>query len=150
MSETLPSPKAALMVNRIIWAAMILGEVCFMVVLGVIFSQGKEAPTKPEPVLIIADAVLLAVAFLVALFVRVMIFQKARRGQMSAVQAFGTGNILVLAACEGAAFFGLVICLINHSFGPSMWVVAVALALQIVNFPRKSTLDSLAPGLPFA
>jgi hypothetical protein len=150
MSQTLPSPKAALTINRFIWAALLLGEIAFIVVLAVIFSQGKEAPTRPLPILIIIDAVLLAVVFLVALFARVMIFQKARRGQMPAVQAFGTGNILVLAACEGPAFFGLIICVINHSFGPSMWVVAVAMALQIVNFPRKSTLDSLAPGLPFA
>jgi hypothetical protein len=150
MSEGPSTPKAALLTNRVIWAALILGQVFFMVVMGVIFSQGKDAPTRPEPILIIVNAAVLAAFFLVALFARVMIFQKARRGQMPAAQAFSTGNIIVLAACEAGSFFGLVICLMNHAFGPSMWVVAVALALQVVNFPRKAVLDSLAPGLPFA
>jgi hypothetical protein len=72
------------------------------------------------------------------------IFNRARTDAGIAPGAYFTGNIIFWAACEGVAFFGLVAAVINGSLVPTVYVTAVAMALQVSAFPTAGKLA--APG----
>jgi len=139
------SPKARLLSLRIIWAALLLGQFFFMIVMGIIFSQPPQNQQQaPDPhminILVAVNVIMLVTIVPVAAFVRRFMFQRVRVDGIVPAATYATGCIIFWAACEGVSFFGLVIALMHRAFWPSIVVSAIAIGIQMITFPRKSAI----------
>jgi hypothetical protein len=142
MSQSLKnaSPRQALLTMRIIWGALLMGEIGFLVVVMTVLLPARREPPNVQRLFVLVSAVFLATAVPVAFFVRAAIFNRARTDGGIAPGAYATGNIIFWAACEGVAFFGLVAVVLNGSLSPTVYFAAVAMALQISAFPSSAKL----------
>jgi hypothetical protein len=134
-----PNPPPSLIALRIIWAALIAGPVIFAAV--VLNLTAHQKPKTLEPALLYFDVAWLAVAIPVAYIVRAIIYRKGRapNGTVTAA-AYGTGNIIFWAMCEGSAFLSLVCTMLNGGHGTPLLLAGIALAVQIANFPTGQPL----------
>jgi hypothetical protein len=138
--DNLPrNPKQALITVRIIWAALLLGQIVFLAVILTIRQKSADRP-RPEPMLgYVAIAMALA-AVPMAFVLRKASYGRADEQGHIPVSKFVTGNILFLAMLEGASFFGLVVFFLGDPIG----IVASAglMAVQLVNFPRGGLIGA--------
>src|SRR5437773_10245860 len=130
-------------VARVIWGALLLGEIIFLIVIvKVMWPQqtGRAPVIGPWPLFLFYIALaLLLVLTPVAFFMRMMIFQRGRdERNLLRPQAYVTGTILFLALLEGAAFFGLVNLMLSRTIWPHAIVPGVAMILQALSFPVGS------------
>jgi len=130
------TPRRALMTMRIIWLALIMGQLVFLaVIILVILPNNRSRAVTPQPLLFWVNAGMLATFVPAAFVVRSIIFrQKETQGGIP-VGAYATGNIIFWAACEGVSMFGLVVAVLNGSLWPTIAIVAIALGLQALTFP---------------
>jgi hypothetical protein len=128
------TPKKALITIRIIWLALMLGQLTFLVLIlaGVL---PKQHPVQPQPLLAWINLGMLLTIVPVAFVIRTFIFKRSEVDGQIPAQAFSTGNIIFWAACEGVSFSGLVFGFVNGSLWPTILIVAVALGLQVLTFP---------------
>lgn len=130
-----------LMTLRIIWAALLMGELMF---LGIVLTVGRGNPDlNPDShrIFLYVAVVMLATLVPLAFVVRSLIYRKGRRedGTVDA-GAYATGNIIFWAMCEGVAFMGLTSAFLNQGGGPTLWVAALAMAVQAASFPTGGPL----------
>lgn len=137
MDNTPRSPKQALLLSRIIWAALLMGQIMFLVVI-LVMRQGGEDQPKPQPILGYVAIGMALMAVPPAFFLRKVTFGKLDDDGHVAPGKFTSGNILFLALLEGASFFGLVVFFLGDPIGivASMGLMAV----QVVNFPTGRLL----------
>ena len=134
--NTVP-PRRALMMIRIIWFALIFGQIAFLGVLALIILPNQRGPRpQPMPILVWVNVGMLVTIVPAMFVIRAAIF---RRGEVAGsgirASAYSTGNIVFWAACEGVSMFGLVIAMINGSLWPTLVIVVIALSLQAITFP---------------
>ena len=131
-----------LMALRIIWVAMVAGQIGFGVV---IFMVGPHMQAWADPHLVrllfyIALGMLILDVPLVYL-VRAMIYRTRRAPDGTVnIRAYMTGNIVFYALLECVSFVALVGWMMSHGQGPHVWIAAAALALQALNFPTGAPL----------
>ena len=133
MTEQQPTPAAQLRVLRIIWAALLLGQVVFLIVATTV---AAEREPRDQTLLFYVAAGMLVIVTPVAYLLRAQSYARGR-GADGAVAggAYATGNILFWAMFEGVGMFSIVGAMLNGGRGPHLFVTAVALAIQIANFP---------------
>lgn len=131
-----------LMALRIIWVALVAGQVGFGVVIFMVGPHMKEWPDLHMVRMlfyIALIALVLDVPF--AYLARAMIYRGKREPDGTVnIRAYMTGNIVFYALLEGVSFFALVGWMMSHGQGPHVWVAAAALALQALNFPTGAAL----------
>jgi hypothetical protein len=127
----------ALLTIRVIWAALILGQVVFAAVIAVINSGDQPVGDDAElgQVLFYASAGLLALAVPTAYFIRGQIYKANWRGNAITPAGYISGNLLFLAMLEGASLLSLVAVLLGGAFWPNALPAALAVVVQLVNFP---------------
>jgi hypothetical protein len=139
-----PRPEVAIRVQRIIWGALIMGQLGFMGVVGfIILNPGPAAgavriPDDSLKMLLMLNAGMLVTIVPTMFLVRWWMFSRARADGVIPVEVYAKGNIMFWAGCEGCSFFGLIIALMHGDFWPSIVIVAVAMGLQAAAFPRSS------------
>jgi hypothetical protein len=135
-AETLP--RGMVLTNRIIWFAMVIGELSTAIVLGTLTAQGQgPRGTHPgEPLMAGIAFGLLAIAFAVSLVVpRVLRFGDT--GDEAALrQRYAARMIVPMAALEAAAFVGMVFVFLIGKWMPIGIVPVAAIVLQVTAFPR--------------
>jgi hypothetical protein len=129
-------PAKALMTLRIIWFALLMGQVMFFLVLELVLLPQRQPPEHPNKLLPLVSVVMLLSVVPVTFIVRTVILSRAR-GEDGAVPlpVYATGNILFWAGCEGVSMFALVVMLLNVSIWPTIVVAGIAVALQVLTFP---------------
>jgi F0F1-type ATP synthase membrane subunit c/vacuolar-type H+-ATPase subunit K len=132
-----------LMTLRIIWAALLIGQVIFFLAIAfVLWPQGQRTTNEQflQTLFYVACAMLLTVVP-VTFFIRSVTFRNGRdeRGNVRP-PAYATGNIIFWAGCEGVSFFGLVGALLNHGPWPHLVVSVIAVAAQILAFPTGAPM----------
>jgi hypothetical protein len=134
--------QSRLMVLRIIWAALLMGEVMFMAVTLAIGGGGPPADPRMPQIMLYVAIIMLASMVPIAYVIRSFIYRGGRRedGTVSA-QAYATGNILFWAMCEGVAFCAITGAFLNGGRGPHLFVACIAIAVQVLNFPTGAVLD---------
>jgi hypothetical protein len=135
--------KTRVMTLRIIWFALLMGQIVFAaVVLFILPPQRRQSPDMLRLMFWIVLAMLLILVPL-GLIVRKIIY-RGGMDQSGAVspQAYATGMIVFLAMCEGVGFFGLVCTMLNGGPGPHLVVAVTAMAIQLVSFPTGSPMRS--------
>ena len=143
-----PTPAGTLLVTRIIWAALLMGQVIFLVIVLTIGPRFSEPDPELMQILLYVLMAMLVAMVPIAYIVRGVIYNKGRRDGIVQPPAYATGNILFLAMCEGVGFAGLTFALLNRGGGPHLIVALVAMAVQVVNFPTGRAMrgdDTIQP-----
>jgi hypothetical protein len=125
----------ALATARIIWFAMMMGELIFLAVILFVVLPHRNSPPEPNPILVYANVVLLLTSVPMTFMIRRFIFKKAETDGATPGGAYFTGNVIFWAGCEGACFFALAIVMITGSLWPTILIAAIALCLQAITFP---------------
>ncbi len=143
------TPEKALISSRIMWAALVGGQVIFLIV--IIAMQGRLSGT-PDPQMVatlhyISIGMVIA-AVPVGMFIRSQMYKKFWVGNKVTPQGYLQGNLLLWAMCEGTSLFGLVVTMLADGFWP--WVVpsALAMAVQVMNWPDGAPMRPAEPQLP--
>jgi hypothetical protein len=138
------SPRGSLVTLRIIWAALLLGQLTFLgIVVWLIRQPGARAPVSPDlrRTLFILCAAWLVMAVPVGYFIRLKMFEKDRRPDGSVAPAsYASGNIIFWALCEGVSLFAIVGILLAREMAPFIYITLIAVAVQAINFPTGAPL----------
>ena len=149
-----PTPAQALLTVRILWAAMIAGQLIFAVV-ALVLIRTPDAAARPElgRTLSYVGVAAFCVAVPLGLQLRARVYRLGTATEASQPgpvppTAYVQGNVLHLALCEGAGFIGLVAVLLGGKIWPAAIVPALALAVQVLNFPTgRAMRDPASPRL---
>jgi len=138
------TPQQSLRTLRIIWAALLTGQVVFLViVMWLIRQPAQRATITPElrRTLFIIAAASLVMAVPIGYFIRRKSYDKGR-GPDGAVAppGYATGNIVLYALCEGVSLFAIVGILLSRQVTPFIYITLLAVAVQAVNFPTGASL----------
>ena len=135
------NPKGVLTTTRIVWAAMLVGQVVFLVIVLVILSRrsgGGGSQASPDMTKILGYLVIamLLGATAIGYFIRSQVYKANWQGDAVTPHGYARGNIILLAMLEGVAFFGLIVTIVHGSCGLAFAAAAIAMAIQVVNFPH--------------
>ncbi len=132
MADGRPVPAKMVLANRVIWAAMLSGQVVFAFV-AVSVRQADPPRRLPVPAVawVTIDAGLMAAAVGICL----AFGRRAFRSDAEMAQKYGPANILPLGALEAASFFGLVGVLFTGAAWPLGVVPAISFVTQLLRFP---------------
>ncbi|HEX7009144.1 MAG TPA: hypothetical protein VF184_04125 [Phycisphaeraceae bacterium] len=148
-SSALLTPQQALLILRIIWAAMLAGEGIFLAVIIGLLSASQFVPNDSlHPLLAYIALGLLAVAVPAGYFARMQTYKANWREHAVAPLGYMRGNIMLLAMLEGAAMFSLVAVLLTGRYVPEAIGAFVAMAVQVVNFPTGKPMRPAPPIFP--
>jgi F0F1-type ATP synthase membrane subunit c/vacuolar-type H+-ATPase subunit K len=139
-----PSLSGQLMTLRIIWFALLLGPLAFlgMVIFVVLPGRAGTNMVHPQPQLVLVNGIMLVTMIPIGYVIRRFVFRAGRVDWGIAPAAFARGNIIFWAMCEGVAFSGLVFATINRSLWPTIVFVVIALGLQALTVPMRSSLST--------
>ena len=131
-------PTGVVVVNRVIWAALVAGQVVFAVVLAIVLANGGgpgAMRTVPTPVVAV-DVVLLAVGVVAAAACR---RRGVTAGEAGVVRQQYARNVIVpMAVLEGASLFGLAVVLMSGQWWPIGLVPAASVLVQLTVWPRRT------------
>lgn len=131
-------PDRALLSSRVLWAALLGGQVVFIIVIAVLQGQAT-GPTLGNPAML--DTLFwIAVAMVVlgvpvGYVLRMQMYKRYWERDVIRPRGYVTGNLLLWAVCEGASMFGLVLVMLAGDFWPWVLPSAAAMAVQVINFP---------------
>jgi hypothetical protein len=132
-----PSPRQSLITLRIIWAALLLGQVLFLVVvLSLIRQPGEPLDGQVRQIIFVASLGMLIAFVPLGYLVRGRAYEAGRQqdGTVSAA-SYATGNIILLALCEAPSMMAIVGILLSRETMPFVLVTILAIAVQTINFP---------------
>ena len=130
---TLPWP--VVLVNRLVWSALVAGQIAFAGVTAVVLANGGGGGARlgrVAPAAVAVDVVLLAVGVVAAVV--------CRRWPVPADHpaAACRGNlILPMAILEAASLFGLALWLVSGTAWPTVLVPAGAVLVELTLWPRR-------------
>ena len=130
-------PEKVLRLARVIWAALLLGQISFAGVIGFLITRGGIGlePGEMSRLLTRVNFGLLVLMVPLAYVVRGLIFRRSGEGRAMPPPDYLRGTIVFLAMCEFVALFGLVTTLLNGSFFPPAITTLIALIVQAMNLP---------------
>ena len=130
-----------LTVLRIIWAALLMGQAIFLVVTLTIGKNMAGIDPHMANLLLYCAIGMLVVLVPMAYVVRAMIYRNGRgEDGLIAPEQYASGNVVFWAMCEGVGIAAITFGLLNRGQGPVLFVAAIAIAVQVVNFPTGSAM----------
>jgi hypothetical protein len=119
-------------IQRIIWGALLLGQCGFltMILTSAIPPPPQRNQNLPHPLVDYLPLAMLLTEVPALYAVRLFLL---RRGTRRAVE---TGNLIFWAGCDGVCFSAMIFAYIGSWSAPLAVSVAIALALQLLTFPR--------------
>lgn len=135
--------RQVLLMNRIIWGALMLGELMFM---GIALGLGgsRQSNERGATILFYVGVAFAASAIPAAFFIRSLIFRAGTDPAGNVLPGrYTTGNIICWAMCEGVAFLALVTCMIGGKAMPYLIPAVVAMAAQAITFPTGAQLGDV-------
>jgi hypothetical protein len=131
------TPQTALVNARVVWFALIAGQLVFLFVVLVIGRQGAAANPKTGQLLFYISLAMLVTAAAVG-----PILRRSLYGPDEPVppQRFLTGTVTHLALLEGPSFLGLVGVMLGGATWPTLIVPIIAMALQAISFPSGTVM----------
>jgi hypothetical protein len=151
MSPQSPQTVGRLTSLRIIWGAMLMGQLMFLGVIFAVFHPAWTAPpasgNQPPDMLFYCSVGLLVMCVIGAFAIRAVVFNANRDEQgLIKPQGYVTGTIIYMAMLEGAAFFGLVNVILHKALWPHILVAGIAIALQLIAFPTGNNVAETSEG----
>ncbi len=129
--------RGSLFTVRLIWLAMIVGQVLFAAMCIYLKLSGRFALSTNEAVKVLLP---ISIAYLVgalpvACFIRSQIYKRHWQRHAVAPEGYASGNIIFLAICESAALLSLISMMLADAIFPAIVPALVAFAVQLVNYP---------------
>jgi hypothetical protein len=141
MEQPKPTPAQRLVALRIIWAALLAGQIMFLAIALVIGRSMHPLDPQTSQLYLYVAVAMLAVLVPTAYALRAAIYRKARGDDgMVDGAAYVTANILFFAMCEGVGIAAIAFALLNQGRGAVLFVAAIAIAVQVVNFPTGAVM----------
>ena len=143
------SNAARLGVLRIIWAALLLGQLIFMVAIALVIWPGQTPESRPGPEQMkILQTVAWAMLFVMlpASYVarRIIYGKPDDRGRVPP-EKYVIGKIVEWAMLEGVSFLALVGMMLEGKALPFLWVALIAMINQVINFPTGTAMEGTGP-----
>lgn len=133
-----PTPRSALFTTRIIWAALLMGQLIF---LAVAYLRGGLQINAPLGRVLGLIAVILVVAFIpIAYVMRGILYGPARAENRVPPERYTSANIMFLAMFEGPSFLGILTFLGTAQPWPALLASGIAILVQLINFPTGSAM----------
>lgn len=130
----------ALLLTRIIWAALLTGQLGFMffVLMGMSdIDAGKQTP------LLGYIAIGLVIPFAaMAFFIRNQVYKAGWKENVILPNAYLIGNMLFLSVFEGLSFTSLILMQTHGSVSIGLIPSMLAMAIQVINFPHGKPMFS--------
>ncbi len=138
--------RSTLVVTRIIWLALIVGQVSFgSIVLYRAYTGQLDNQSQLEgQMLTIAVGVLIGAVGL-GYFARNQSYKKHWHGNAVAPPGYFQGNLILLAALEGSSFTTLVFMMVSGQMFPMVLPAIASLAIQCANFPSAIPMQDTPP-----
>ena len=128
---------------RVIWAALIMGQLLFAGVIGFAPLEIHAQSAELQKTLQIVAISMLVVLVPLGMLMRLLIFRGGTDPATGAVSmgAYTTGTIVFLAMCEGVGFMGLLgLMLSSAKSKPHLMVALTVLLIQLASFPTGKPL----------
>lgn len=149
------SPTSAVLTLRVLWGALLLGQVSLVVVILAMGEQRFQTDKMKDFVqgLFWLSWAFLAIVVPAGYFLRNQIYKRYWREQAIEPGAYVIGNLLLLTMLEGMALFGWILALLGGRFLPTALPSFVAMGVQVINFPtgaplRPAPFDGSQPSEP--
>lgn len=127
--------RKALVGQRIIWMAMIMGQLSFLfVIVFAVWPSGFNGDPKLAQLVFPVAVGYSAIAICVGWLLRRLIFKRSPDGTVQ-LRRFVTGNIILWSCCESAGLFGLVTMMLSKKLWPPVIIPAIALSAHILTLP---------------
>lgn len=138
--------RATLMILRVIWLALIVGQVSFgAVVILMMMNAGATGQTHLRgQMLAIASGVFIGAVGL-GYFVRNQSYKKHWQEHAVTPPGFFQGNLILLAALEGSSFLTIVFVMLSGQVFPMILPAVASLAVQCANFPSGQPMERAMP-----
>jgi len=138
MNQPEVARKGRLASARIIWGALLMGEIMFLaVIMLVLWPNARPEQRLSDDILryyLYAGLGMLVGVIAMGYILRSIIAKAGPDGLIDGGR-YVTGNIILWALSEGAAMFGLVGMMLDQKPWPFLAIVIVAMANQAINFP---------------
>lgn len=147
--QTPKSPKETLKAMRVLWAALLGGQVIFAGV--VAFTSVSSGPLMTDlgfiqTLFYISLGLLVAGAF-VGHVGRMQCYKRHWENSVVKPEGYAAGNLIFWACCEGTSLFSLMVALLAGSFFPYAAAAAVAMSLMISTWPNGNPMKPAEPEL---
>ena len=147
MAERPGEQAKALWTVRILWAALLMGQLIFLGVIVVVWETNPSFQPSPDVVKILFPIVIgmLLVGVPIGYVWRGQVYKRYWQDNVVAPQGYVGGNLFLLALCEGISLFGLATTMLNGSLWPTVVPSVIAMAVQVVNWPNGQAMVPVDP-----
>lgn len=121
-----------------------MGQVCFIAVIGFVFSQ-RDTESDPPGVSHLLTRIAFGLLVLVvplAYPIRRRIFRGRGEGRPTSPEDYVRGTIVFLSMGEFVAMFALVTTFLHGRFFPPALVTLIAMIAQVISYPRGREMHS--------
>jgi hypothetical protein len=133
---------AALRTLRVLWAAMLSGQLIFLFIIFFLWSTDRIEPIgSVAMVLFYVSLGLMGAVIPLAYFVRNQIYKRNWQADAVTPAGYAQGNLLLLVMLEGVSMFALVATLLNGRLWPTFLPAVICLAFQVINFPTGAPMQ---------
>ncbi len=140
--------RLTLMIVRVIWSVLMLGQLGFGVVVWLVIHSGSmqdQYQTQLRTQMFaIAVAVLIGCVG-VGHYTRNQSYKKHWQAHAVTPPGFFQGNLILLVALEGAAFVSLGFIMLTGQVFPMILPAVISIAIQIANFPSGAPMQTSPP-----
>ena len=131
------TPQRALLTVRVLWFALLGGQMMFLIVVSMLISRGLVQPVPDEAARLFFGIswamVLLGIPF--GYFLRNQSYKKYWQADVITPQGYLVGNLMLWAICEGCSLATLCFCLLEGTLWPAILPSLLALSVQLYNYP---------------
>lgn len=141
--------RATLMILRVIWMVLVVGQISFGAV-AILMTMNAETTGQTHlrgQMLAIATGVFIGAVGL-GYFVRNQSYKKHWQEHAVTPPGFFQGNLLLFAALEGASFLTIVFVMLSGQVFPMILPAVASLAVQCANFPSGLPMEPALPDFP--
>lgn len=141
-----PPPAEALLMTRIVWAALLVGQVAFGAVVAALLTGGTiEGDPSLYPLLFYVCVALLVGAVVLGYFARNQVYKAHWREHAVLPRGYMAGNLALLALMEMTSFAALVAVLVTERLLPTLLVAVISVLVQLINFPDGRAMRPTPP-----
>ncbi len=140
------NPQRTLWVLRIVWFALIAGQLGFGFVAYMAAQQGQtDAQTQLSFQMLVIAVGMLIGAVGMGYFIRNQVYKRCWQTHAVTPQGFFMGNLLLFALLDGVSLLTFVFVMMSGQLFPMILPAVASLAVQCANFPSGTPMESTPP-----
>ena len=139
------TPAKALLQMRLIWGALLAGQLIFMVFV-IVYCLNNDSPSlEADRILYGAATGVCLVIVLMASYIRMQIYKRHWVENAVTPQGYVSGQVVSLGMIEGANMLSLVIIFLGGKFDVTFSLPIALLAVFLTSFPNGKPMEPAMP-----